>query len=109
MAKREEGREISQSKKPGRPVKPPRQILALDGRPPVACSMREAAKLIGIGVTKLYSLVTDGSIASFCIGSRRLIAYESLLAFCRAQVAGQQPASAHVAGKDSGSGQRAAV
>src|ERR1700730_8512144 len=89
MAKRDASLEINQGRKPGRPVKPPRQIPAIESRPPVACSMREAAQLIGIGVTKLYSLVMDGSIASFCIGSRRLIPYESLLAFCRAQVAGQ--------------------
>jgi excisionase family DNA binding protein len=91
MAKRDADQEINRVRKPGRPVKQPRQIPALAITPPapVACSMREAAKLIGIGVTKLYSLVMDGSIASFCIGSRRLIPYESLLAFCRAQVAGQ--------------------
>jgi len=91
MAKRDASQEINQGRKPGRPVKQPRQIPTLDNRPPdpVACSMREGAKLLGIGVTKLYSLVMDGSVASFCIGSRRLIPYESLLAFCRAQVAGQ--------------------
>lgn len=52
--------------------------------------MREAASLLGICVTSLYKLVlVDGSIPSFCIGTRRLISYESLLTFCRSRTNGQ--------------------
>jgi excisionase family DNA binding protein len=79
--------EDNQPRKRGRPPKSARQVEMVGSQPPVACSIRDSARLLGIGVTKLYKLVGDGSVKSFCIGTRRLIAYESLLEFCRGQQA----------------------
>jgi excisionase family DNA binding protein len=76
----------STPRKMGRPPKKPRNItdpaLPLK-RERVACSIKDSANLLGIGVTSLYQRISAGEIKSFCIGTRRLIAYEELLRFVR--------------------------
>lgn len=39
----------------------------------LTCTPEEAAELIGIGRTKVYDLLADGSLPSGRIGSRRII------------------------------------
>lgn len=42
-------------------------------KPQVAYSLKEASDLLGLSRSKLYSMISDGEIASVRIGSRRLI------------------------------------
>lgn len=46
--------------------------------PKISVSPAEAAKLAGIGRTKLYEAIADGSLLSFRIGTRRLIRITAL-------------------------------
>jgi excisionase family DNA binding protein len=41
--------------------------------PPLAVSPSEAARLLGIGRTKLFDMISKGELASFKCGARRLI------------------------------------
>ncbi len=50
----------------------------------LAVSPAEAARLAGIGRTKLYEALGSGALASFKIGSRRLIRVSSLDAWLAA-------------------------
>ncbi|HEX4105800.1 MAG TPA: helix-turn-helix domain-containing protein [Rhizomicrobium sp.] len=46
----------------------------------VTCTVPEALRVTGLGRTKLYELIGQGSLRTFKIGRRRLIVVESLLA-----------------------------
>ena len=52
-------------------AEPPRYV-------PLAVSVREACRLIGVGNTTLWSLIKDGKLETKRIGRRRLIKYSSL-------------------------------
>lgn len=44
------------------------------------CSVSEAAKMLGLGRTKIYDMLAKGQISSMRIGSRRLVKVESIKA-----------------------------
>jgi hypothetical protein len=46
--------------------------------PRITCTVRAALEASGLGRTKLYELMADGSLDSVKIGSRRLVLVESL-------------------------------
>lgn len=45
-------------------------------------SIEEACKLLSVGRTKIYELLSEGSLQKRKIGRRTLITVESLKAFC---------------------------
>jgi excisionase family DNA binding protein len=45
---------------------------------PVLCSIADAARMLGIGRTKAYELIDDGSLATITIGTRRLVKVDSI-------------------------------
>lgn len=47
----------------------------------IACSVENAAKISGIGKTKLYELIADNKIVARKFGRRTLVSYESLQAW----------------------------
>jgi excisionase family DNA binding protein len=48
---------------------------------PLALTVKEALRLIGLGRTKFYQLIAQGKISTVHVGRRRLIIYDSLKAF----------------------------
>jgi excisionase family DNA binding protein len=48
---------------------------------PLAYSIPDAADMLGIGRSKLYKLLDEGSLPTVSIGRRRLIAHADLVAF----------------------------
>lgn len=44
------------------------------------CSVSDAAKMLGLGRTKIYDMLAKGQILSMRIGSRRLVKVESIKA-----------------------------
>lgn len=44
----------------------------------IAVSVGEAGRLIGIGRTKLYELINDGSLKTFKVGRRTLVTTASI-------------------------------
>lgn len=44
----------------------------------IAVSVDEARRAIGIGKTKLYELINDGSLKTFTVGRRRLVTTASI-------------------------------
>lgn len=57
---------------------------------PLAVSVEEAARISGIGRTKLYNLLTSGAIKSRKVGTRRLVIVWSLRAYLEADDAESQ-------------------
>lgn len=55
---------------------------------PLAVSPGEAARLIGLGRTKLYEALTSGVLPSFRIGTRRLIRVADLEAWFEGHAVG---------------------
>lgn len=55
---------------------------------PLAVSVDEAARISGIGRTKLYNLLTSGAIKSRKVGTRRLVIVWSLRAYLEADDGG---------------------
>jgi excisionase family DNA binding protein len=45
---------------------------------PVLCSIADAARMLGIGRTKVYELIDEGSLATITIGTRRLVKVDSI-------------------------------
>ena len=45
---------------------------------PVLCSIADAARVLGIGKTKTYELITDGQLECVTIGTRRLVKVASI-------------------------------
>lgn len=45
---------------------------------PESVSVADAAKMIGIGLTKTYDLINTGDLASLKLGRRRLVRVESI-------------------------------
>jgi excisionase family DNA binding protein len=48
---------------------------------PIAYSIREAARSLGISRTKMYDLIGRGEIAVIKVGTRTLIPHDELAAF----------------------------
>jgi excisionase family DNA binding protein len=48
---------------------------------PMAYSVVDAARVLGIGKSKLYELVKQGEIETIKIGSRTLVLHDQLAAF----------------------------
>ncbi|WP_373492492.1 helix-turn-helix domain-containing protein [Parasphingorhabdus sp.] len=42
------------------------------------CSVPDAAKMLGIGRTKIYEMLTKGELVSMQIGTRRLVRIDSI-------------------------------
>ena len=63
------------------------------GGMPLAVSPAEAAKLAGIGRTSLYQAISSGDLASFKIGSRRLVRISVLDAWLASHEAETKPIS----------------
>ena len=55
---------------------------------PVSVSINDAARTIGIGRTKVYELINDGSLATIKIGRRTLVKAGSIR-----QLVGEQEAA----------------
>jgi excisionase family DNA binding protein len=49
-------------------------------QPSITVTVPEALRLSGLGRTKLYELIADGTLASTTVGRRRLVSYASLKA-----------------------------
>ncbi len=45
---------------------------------PRLVSVKDAARLLGIGVTKVYELISDGLLDTISIGARRLVTLSSI-------------------------------
>src|SRR5690606_40267970 len=52
---------------------------------PMAYSVVDAARVLGIGKTKFYELVNQGEIPTIKIGSRTLVPHDELAAFVERQ------------------------
>lgn len=76
---------------PYQPIEPPKSAIAPPSSPapvpkivpaqqpaPLLVSIKEARRLIGVGNTRIYDLINDGSLETVRIGKRRLIRYSSL-------------------------------
>lgn len=50
----------------------------------IFCGVTEAAKALGIGKTKAYELIADGSLKQVKIGRRSVVTVESVRAFAEA-------------------------
>jgi hypothetical protein len=59
-----------------------------DGRDPLTISVAEAKRLSGLGHTKLWELIGNGTLKTVCVGRRRLVIFASL---CRLLTPGEQP------------------
>lgn len=57
------------------------KIAVSQGKEPLLCPVLEAARLLGIGKTKAYELLSKGELDSIQIGTRRLVKMESIKAF----------------------------
>lgn len=51
---------------------------------PILVTVADATRMLGIGRTQLYSLISNGKLSSRVIGRRRLIRVESIRAFADA-------------------------
>lgn len=60
----------------------PASILSTESRQ-LAVSPAEAARLAGLGRTKLYEAISSGALPSFRIGTRRLIRVSALDAWLK--------------------------
>jgi hypothetical protein len=65
------------------PTPQPRPSRAPD-TPPIWVTVNDAIRLSGIGRTRLYELIGDGTIQSIKVGAKRLIAFASITALGKA-------------------------
>jgi excisionase family DNA binding protein len=56
---------------------------------PIAVSVADAARMIGISRAAMYPIVMSGAIPSFCIGTRRLIPLSGLREWIDGQLAAE--------------------
>jgi hypothetical protein len=59
-----------------------------DGREPITISVAEAKRVSGLGLTKLWELIGNGTLQTVCVGRRRLVIFASL---GRLLTPGEQP------------------
>jgi excisionase family DNA binding protein len=48
---------------------------------PLAVSVDQAAKLLGVGKTSIYSLISENQISTIHCGRRRLVVFQSLKSY----------------------------
>lgn len=65
------------------PNKPSRGAIPFSERP--TCTIAEACEATGLGRSKLYQLMTSGSLDTTRVGRRRLVRVESLLRILTAE------------------------
>jgi excisionase family DNA binding protein len=53
---------------------------------PLAVSINDTAKALGLGRTSIYAMIADGRLEAFKLGRRRLVKAESILRLIAAQV-----------------------
>ena len=53
---------------------------------PLALSINDAAKALGLGRTSIYAMIADGRLEAFRLGRRRLVRMESIKRLVAAQV-----------------------
>jgi len=46
---------------------------------PLAISIKDAAKALGLGRTSIYAMIADGRLEAFKVGRRTLVRMESIL------------------------------
>ena len=64
--------------------------MSLDPSPaPITVRIKDACRMTGIGRSKLYLLIADGSIETLKIGSMTLIPVASIEAFLRSRANGR--------------------
>lgn len=67
----------------------------IDTMAPVALSIKDAARALGLGESYIWILVQSGALPSFKLGKRRLISSRALAEFVQQQEAeAAQPAAA---------------
>jgi hypothetical protein len=54
------------------------RTTARDGREPITITVPETKRLSGLGHTKLWELIGDGTLETVSVGRRRLVIYASL-------------------------------
>ena len=52
---------------------------------PLAVSINDAAKALGLGRTSIYLMISDGRLEAFNLGRRRLVRMESIRRLVAAQ------------------------
>jgi excisionase family DNA binding protein len=52
---------------------------------PLALSINDAAKALGLGRTSIYAMIADGRLDAFRLGRRRLVRLESIKRLVAAQ------------------------
>jgi excisionase family DNA binding protein len=52
---------------------------------PLALSINDAAKTLGLGRTSIYAMIADGRLEAFRLGRRRLVRMESIKRLVAAQ------------------------
>jgi len=52
--------------------------LTIEDTQTLAVSVAEAAKIVGLGRTKVYAAIADGTLPTVKIGRRRLVRIEAL-------------------------------
>jgi len=45
---------------------------------PIAISINDAAKVLGLGRTSIYAMIADGRLEAFKVGRRKLVRVESI-------------------------------
>lgn len=60
-----------------------------DNLKPLMITLNDAVKLSGLGRTKLYELINDGTVKSTTVGRRRLVVYASLEALAQGNADGE--------------------
>ena len=52
---------------------------------PLALSINDTAKALGLGRTSIYAMIADGRLEAFSLGRRRLVRMESIKRLVAAQ------------------------
>ncbi len=50
----------------------------MNDTPPISVTLQESCRLSGLGMSKIYEAIGDGTLESVTIGKRRLVMYDSL-------------------------------
>jgi excisionase family DNA binding protein len=69
------------------PPAPP--IIVRDEQAPLAVTVREARRMVGLGTTAIYKLMSEGKLEKVKIGGKTLIPRESLVRLIEAGRAGR--------------------
>jgi excisionase family DNA binding protein len=58
---------------------------------PITISIKEALRISGLGLTKIYELINDGRLETVKVDNRRLVNYESLKSLLSGAGADKRP------------------